>query len=50
MRGIIALAVLAAFLAQTGSVTIAEAGHGGGEILRVTDDPSPWGHGGGEIL
>lgn len=55
MRRVIAVAVLAVLLA-TGSLLIAgvpgsfaEAGHGGGEILRDLDR-STQGHGGGEIL
>lgn len=49
MRGIIAVAVLAALLAQAGFVAVASAGHGGGEILR-SDGEKQLGHGGGEIL
>lgn len=48
MRGILVVSALLLFLAA-GSGLIAQAGHGGGEILRDLDR-STQGHGGGEIL
>ncbi len=50
MRGIVAVAVLAALLAQAGFVAVANAGHGGGEILRSGGAERAHGHGGGEVL
>lgn len=48
MRAVIAV-VVAVLLAQAALVLIADAGHGGGEILRDVGGEIRQSHGGGEI-
>lgn len=49
MRMIVAVVVLAVLVGPVGQVSIAEAGRGGGEILRSVNTEAT-GRGGGEIF